>query len=202
MSGADPMVLSFGLSLAPRVAVVDDRFRGGPPAGRDGKQALQSMAEAVRSKGVARPARARLPEIRSSLRADEVLPPIRSTTTPHALRVRAGAPKDYLSRRLEILDGVGTMQSIARGILSGSARLAARHDLRPRPPSRDRGLGPPATSGAAPGAVPSATHGETLASGLLARVEQNLDSNVFAVHVLLRPRSASEPPGRRGSPTT
>ncbi len=199
-SGADPLTLSFSLGLAPRAAPWSAvEFEAVLPKVGDPKAVLDRVAEGVLGLRPGSPAWDRLAGARESARADEVLTAdqiqyFAMTRSAYLL----GSPPGYLARRAAILDSLDD-ESLARAAEAirkgfGSVRIGV---MGPDVAEGTRAW----TSPTAPAAVPARATVETsevLPSGLEAWVQRNDDSQVFAVHLLFRARSASEPAGKAG----
>lgn len=197
--GADPMVLSFSLEAVPRSGGWSSvEFEAAIPKGRSAAPVLAALWEGLRSLAPRSPAWERIPSVRSSRRSDESLTADNiqyygMTRSAYLL----GSPRDYVLRRLEEAGPAGSD-------LEGTARMLRESFPRMRAVVVGPGLAegaaewePPApASPASAGAPDTAT--ETLPSGLIAWARRNDDSPVFAAHLMLRPRSASEPAGKAG----
>jgi zinc protease len=196
-SGADPLVQSFSLSASPRAhgwSTIE--FEAVLAKGREPGPVLQALAGGLRSLEPGGLAWDRISLARTARRADEAL--TADNIQYYAMTRSAyllGSPRDDLAQRLGI--GPPPAEPIAE------AAAAIRSAL---PSLRAAASGPgwteEATAWAPAAPLPAAaTRGEaseTFPSGLRAWAARNGDSQVFAVHLALAPRSASEPPGKEG----
>jgi predicted Zn-dependent peptidase len=217
-SGADPAAFSAGLSAVPRTApwsTVD--FDATLPKDKPIEPVLDRLAAGLRSLGRGSAARGRISALRARAHADEVLG---ADQIHYYVMMRSaqvlGSPTGFLERGAARFDAVSEEQLDAAAVLL-SAGLA---DLRAGawgPGLTETTLSRPVTastdsSGAASVAAragsdappstddPSARRilSETLSSGLQTVLERNDDSDVFAIHLMFRPRAASEPAGEEG----
>ncbi len=200
-SGSDPIALSFTLGVAPRgVPWGALEFAAILPKGKRPLDALGKLAEALQSKAILAEARERLPTVRAAARAGEIL----SADQIHYFALERssyllGSPEGSLGRRLAALDRVedeafaGAAASLGRGLAEIRALAAG-------PDSPDEAIAwqPPTPPAAGPPAPARESLEQELPNGLRARIERNDDSMVFAVHLLFRPRAASEVAGKGG----
>jgi predicted Zn-dependent peptidase len=198
-SGPSPLVLSFTLGVAERAKPWPTvELSAVLPPGGDWRAVLDRFAEGIASLREPGGARERLAAVRSAAEADEVLT---ADQIHYYAMFRAaylpGSPTGYLARRASMLDEAGSdavdraADLLAKGIPSARALVAGK-DLAPG----EVAWAPVAAR--APATTPRAAIEETLPSGLLASVERSTDSQVFAAHLLLRPRAVSEPAGKEG----
>ena len=217
-SGADPSAFSVSLSAVQRTvpwSTVD--FDATLPKDKPIEPVLDRLAAGLRSLGRGSAARGRISALRARAHADEVLG---ADQIHYYVMMRSaqvlGSPKGFLERGASRFDAVSEEQLDAAAALlsAGLADLRAgawgpgltEAALRWSVPASSAAAG----SGAAPaGSLPEfATAGgdssarrvlsETLPSGLQAVLERNDDSDVFAIHLMFRPRAASEPAGKEG----
>ncbi len=203
-SGADPLALSFSLAVSPRVAPWSTvEFEAVLPASRDASEVLATLADALGSPEVLQAARDRVDAVRYAARADEVLTAdqihyyvlTRSAYVPDS-------PKDYLARRLEILDAVSeeALDRAASFLRDGVSAIRVAVAGPGQAESRSSWKSPvrSAARAAAESSDAARAIDETLPTGIRLHLERNDDSKVFAVHLALAPRTASEPAGKEG----
>jgi len=208
-SGADPAAFSVGLSAVQRTAPWSTvEFDATLPKDKRIEPVLDRLATGLRSLGRGSAARGRIPALRARAHADEVLG---ADQIHYYVMMRSGqvlgSPTGFLERGAARFDAVSEEQLDAAAELL-SAGLA---DLRAGawgPGLTEAALSRPvpAPSAGAGSDDPSSTNdssarrivSETLPSGLQAVLERNDDSDVFAIHLMFRPRAASEPAGKEG----
>jgi len=140
--------------------------------------------------------RGRLPRVRRVARAEAILlaDQIHYTMmmrSPYAL----GAPASFIAGDAERFDELTDEQVEAARVALGAAPAGLRVLLAgPGVSDGRQRWDPPAPPPPPPGDRLAAT----LESGMRVGIERNDDSRVFAVHLMLRPRSASEPEGKTG----
>ncbi len=200
-SGADPIALSFSLAVSPRTLPWSTlEFEAVLPKGQKPTLALEKLAEALQSPAVLAAARGRVAAVRAAARAEEVLAADQIhyyalMRSPYLL----GSPEGSLSRRLAARDEAGeeALDRAQATLKNGLATLRASASGPDLPetvvPWRAPVLAPDAVT-----PTPRELVEEILPNGLEARIERNDDSRVFAVHLMFRPRAASEPAGREG----
>jgi hypothetical protein len=196
----EPGALSFSLAVSPRIAPWSTvEVEAILPPGARPAAVLDRIAQALRSGETLAAARARVESVRVAARAEEVLT---ADQIHYYALLRSssilGSPRGSLTRRLEVLDEIGDDDlDRAQQTLSDGLRVL-------RATAAGPGLLPESVAWRAPApAVPPASGAlqvleETLPNGLVARIERNDDSRVFAMHLMLRPRAASEPAGKEG----
>jgi len=202
ISGSEPLALSASVGVAPRSAPWGTLELGAVlPKGKGPAAVLAKCAEVLESPEALAEARARLPRVRSAARAEEVLTAdqIHYFVLERSAYV-LGSPEGSLARRLEMLDSIGdeALGAAERFLASGLAQLRA---LAAGPGLTEEVVAwrPPAPRAAPAPAVAREVLDEKMKNGLEARIERNDDSEVFAVHLMFRPRAAAEPAGKEGS---
>ena len=199
-SGADPMALSASLGLALRAAPwTTVEFDAIVPQGRPTEPVLERLATGLRSLGRGGAARGAIELARSRAHAEEILgaDQIRDFVMMRSAGL-LGSPTGYLESSADRLDTV-TERSLdeaadvlARGLerirvsVSGPGLTEAESSWRPPALAEPRGE------------AAGRSLSERLPNGLQAILERNDDSQVFALHLMFRPRTASEPPGKEG----
>jgi zinc protease len=198
-SGADPAALSVSLGVARRAGHwTTVEFRAVVPEGKRYAVIVDALGRGLRSLGRGSIARSRLDLVRASARADEILDAdrIHYFVMLHS-EALLEAPPGYLSRVAQRFDNVSE-----ENLDAAASVLAERlSELRVTV------SGPKIRTGERHWAAPSGRIGseparrivtDTLPDGTQVVLARNNDSQVFALHVALRPRSASEPPGKEG----
>jgi predicted Zn-dependent peptidase len=199
-SGAEPLVLSFSLGVGHRVSPWTTlAFDATLPAGSDPAPVLDGLARGLRSLGRGSPARDRIPALRAAARADEVLI---GDKIHYWAMLRAhylvDPPEGYLRDRIDIYDKVDhealdRAAEVLRNALAGARVVVAGPGLAESRATWNPETGPLETASAGGRSVST-----TLSNGMEVGFERNDDSRVFAVHLMFRPRSASELEGREG----
>jgi predicted Zn-dependent peptidase len=197
-SGADPAAATFGLGTNLRTGPWSTvEFQATLAPGKPFAPVLDALGRALRDLGPASPARSRIDLVRAAARSREVLEAdqIHYYAMTHA-EALLEAPAGWLAGAARRFDAV-TDAELDR---------AAAHLARAIAAARISVSGPGMTQGTASWTPPEpsprvATRGRVdrpLACGARVIAERNDDSQVFAVHALLRPRAASEPAGKEG----
>lgn len=200
-SGADPAALSASLSVTPREAPWSTLDLDAViPVGKRYEPVLDALASVLRDLRRGGAARGRIEAIRARAVADDV---VGADQIHYYVLMRSsyvlGAPDGYLDR------ASGRFEAVTEADLdAAAARLeAGLRDLRisvAGPGIADSAV-PWTPKAARAEARPASTRAEisrTLASGIEVALQRNDDSQVFAMHLLFRPRSASEPEGKEG----
>lgn len=198
-SGSDPRALSAGVGLARRAgALTTVELSAAIPAGKAFGPVLDALGRALSDLGPGSPARSRLDLVRASARAREVVASdqIHYYALTHSDALH-GAPAGWLEGSVRRFDAV-TEQDLDRAaalLAKGLAtvRIAVAGPGLPEGASRWEAPPPPARDRAGRSRLD-----RSLPSGMRLLVESSDDSRVFALHLLLRPRSASEPEGKEG----
>lgn len=198
--GADPAATGLSLGLNRRAGPWSTvELEATLPPEKPAAPVLQGLADGLRRLGRGSAARSRLDLVRAATRAREILEADQihyfALTHSNAL---IGAPAGWLERIAERFDGVTSEQ----------LDLAAAHLTRQLQAIRITVSGPAAGGGESRWVPAESTPAReadarrrvdrSLASGMRVIVERNDDSQVFAVHLLARDRSASEPEGKDG----
>lgn len=172
-------------------------FQGTLPPKEPFEPLLDGVARALSDLGPGSPVRSRLDLVRAQARSREVLEAdqIHYFTMTHADALLS-APTGWLAKVGRRFDGIGDAELdraaalLAKGLASARVVVAG-----PGLVAHDAPWAPVAAPAQA------STRGRvdrTLGCGARALVERNDDSQVFALHVALRPRAASEPQGKDG----
>ncbi len=203
MSHGEPLTLSSGLAVTPRLAPWSTlEFEAVASEGRSGEEVLEKLVATLRSPSARAEARERIELVRAGARADEVLT---ADQIHYYALMRAsyvpGSPPGYLTRRLSILDGIddAALDRAERTLLQAADAFrygVIAPKLREETVAWRAPAAPADAVAAADGDRP--IHRGQLDSGLTVAAERNDDSRVLAVHVLTRPRCASEPAGKEG----
>jgi predicted Zn-dependent peptidase len=199
-SGAEPLALSFSLGVGHRASPLTTLdFDAAIPTGSDPAPLLDALARGLRSLGPGSPARDRIATLRSAARADEVLI---GDKIHYWAMLRAhylvDPPEGYLRDRIDIYDRVDDQAldraaEVLRNALAGARVVVAGPDL-----AESQATWSPDTDPVEMASASGQGVSTTLANGLEVGFQRNDDSQVFAVHLMFRPRSASEPEGREG----
>ena len=199
-SGAAPAAMTVSLGLTRRAgawSTVD--FEATLEPGKPHGPVLDALARALRELGTGGAARARLPLVRTAARAAEVLgaDQIHYYALTHAGALLE-APPGWLDQAPARFDAV-TDEDLDRAARALGSALAGARVLVMGPGVVDgRARWEPPAPVVAPTAARQRRLQRTLPNGLVAIAERSEDSQVFAVHVLLRPRAASEPAEKAG----
>jgi predicted Zn-dependent peptidase len=200
-TGSDPMVLSYSLGIVPRTepwATVE--FEATLSEDQDAGAVLSELAAGLRSLRPDQPVWDRIGRVRFRMRTEEVLG---ADQIHYYMIVRSpyvlGSPPGYLAGRVDALDALDdrTLERVASILRDGLGTI--RISLAgPGRPEESRTWAPPEETPVPPAAVKARLLSETLPSGAQVILQRNDDSRVFAIHLMLRPRSASEPEGKEG----
>ena len=198
-SGTDPVALSISLGVARRAGQwTTVEFRAVVPEGKPYAAVVDALGRGLRSLGRGSLARSRLDLVRASARADEILDAdrIHYFVMLHSDALLE-APAGYLSRVAQQFDNVteGELDAAASVLAERLAELRVTVAGPKIQVGERHWVPPPVRTGSEPA---SRTVTDTLPNGTQVILVRNDDSQVFAVHVALRPRSAAEPPGKEG----
>jgi len=199
-SGAQPLVYAFSLGVAPRAAGWSSiEFEAVMPADTSATAVLDPLQAQIRGLRPRTPAWDRVAGVRATARTDEVL--LADRIHYYAMTLSsyvAGAPDGYLRDRVRTIESLSDAElEQAAGLLREALGRARATWVRP---GVEEGRLEWPAGGSAVEAVrePERRLTRVLPSGLQVAVERSDDSAVFAMHVLFRPRAASEPAGKKG----
>ncbi|HEX6853649.1 MAG TPA: insulinase family protein, partial [Candidatus Polarisedimenticolaceae bacterium] len=197
-SGADPAAATFGLGTTLRTGKWSTvEFQATLALGKPFEPVLDALAGSLCDLGPGSPARSRIDLMRAAARSREVLEAdqIHYYAMTHS-EALLDAPPGWLQKAARRYDGVTDAD------LDRAAVLLAQGIARARIAVSGPGLAARAASWTPPKAEPRVSPrgrvDRSLACGARVIVERNDDSQVFAVHAMLRPRAASEPAGKDG----
>ena len=201
--GASPAALDADAGLTKRAGPwTTVELSATVPKGQAWQPALHGLAAALVDLGPTSAARARVAQMRTRRRADEIL----ATDQVHyyAMTHSDGlleAPPGYLARSAGRFDAVTDEQlAAAADLLARASRNLRAHVAGPGLEAATAAWPVPAAPPAPPSVGrPVERRARTLGNGTRLSAERNDDSAVFAVHLALAPRSASEPAGLDGS---
>lgn len=200
--GAKPMVLSQGAGVSPRAGTWSTvEFTARVAEGADPRTVLDAFARQMRRCGPGSAAWGRLPLVRAQRRSEAVL---EADQIHYVAMMRsayvAGSPKEWLARQLESPDDPSTKELEAAAALLESGLDGLRAAIQGAGPEEDvlAWNPPPVESERVAPAGARRIVTRTLGNGAEVVVDANGDSQVFAVHLLFRARSASEPAGKEG----
>ena len=197
-SAENPLTLRYSLGLAPRegrgtTLELDATLE----EGSDPMAVLDLVARALQSLGRGSVARQRVESVRREESTAEIL--LADQIHYYAMMNSSwihGSPAGYLRDRVRLLDDIGddVLDQAAEGL---AAALAGARIVTAGP-----GAEPAAAAWEAPpppvAEKSSADLFETLPNGAEVVFTRNDDSQVFALHLMFRPRSALEPAGKEG----
>ncbi len=199
-SGSAPLARGLGVSVVRRAggfSTVEIEASLAPDAPHE--PVLGAIARGLRDLGPGSPARSRFDLVRAAVRAREILESdqIHYFALTHADAL-LGSPPGWLASAGSRFDGIA-VETVDRAAAHLAAALAGVRvgvygpGLEPAIARWDPFAVEVPSRAAAPACVE-----RSFPSGLRAVVERNGDSGVFAAHLLLRARSASEPEGKGG----
>lgn len=193
-SGADAPALAVSLDLAKRAGAWSTvELSATLPPGKPWAPILDALAASIRDP---EPALSRLDLVRTRARAAEILgaDQIHYYAMTHADALLT-APPGWLAQATTRFDGIDSSR------LDAAAALLRRGLGDLRVGVEGPGIADGRSAWKPPEAAPRKARDladTTLASGMRILARKSSDSQVFAAHLLLRPRSASEPEGKEG----
>ena len=196
--GESPLTLRYSLGLAPREGGGTTlEFDATLEEGSDPTEALNRAAAALQSMGRGSVARQRVESVRREERTSEIL--LADQIHYYAMMNSSwihGSPDGYLRDRVRMLDEIGD------DLLDQAAERLAASLAGARIITAGPGMEPASSKWKVPrpaiGEPVSAELFETLPNGAEVVFQRNDDSQVFAMHLMFRPRSALEPAGKEG----
>ena len=197
--GENPLTLSYSLGLAPREGNGTTlELSATLEEGRDPMEVVHKAARGLQSLGPGWEARQRVESVRREERTSEIL--LADQIHYYAMMNSSwihGSPQGYLRDRVSMLDEIGDdLLGQASKVLAAS--LAGARILTAGP-----GAEPADTTWEVPTRIPlgpvcSSYPWKILPNGAEVAFHENRDSQVFALHLMFRPRSSAEPEGKEG----
>jgi predicted Zn-dependent peptidase len=201
--GDNPPALSASLQVVPRGETWTSIELNAviAPDGDPGK-ILDETARILGDLGPGSVARGRVAAVRTKARTDEILLAdnvhyFAMMRSPYVL----GSPEGYLAGRVAMLDAAGGDASLDRAAVRIGGALAVTRALVAGAGVEDarRKWGVPEQQVGAEASARAASIADVaLDNGMEVAFRRNDDSQVFAVHLMFRPRSAAEPDGGAG----
>lgn len=204
-SGPDPAALSVGLHAVPRTAPWSSvELEAVLPEGKAWLPVLDGLARGLRTLADGEPRR-RIDLVRSRTRAQEI---VEADRIHYVVLMRssfvAGSPPGFLDRVAQRFEAVTDAQLDQAAALLASALTEMRVLVAARGLAeasvRWNPVGQPVTAAVPPATAPLGRRvlSETLPNGLQLVAVSDPSSEVLGLHLLFRPRSASEPEEKGG----